>query len=147
TPWLIEKYKKTRKDSGRSNQTVNLELACLKTLFSKAILWGKATENPVKQVRLFRVNNTRVRVLDEGQEERLLERCQEHLLDLVVTALQTGFRRNELLNLTVEDADFIRGIVWVQAGYAKNGEARSVPMTNTLRTILQRLVQEAGTNE
>ncbi len=143
TPWLIEKYKKTRKERGRSNQTVNLELACLRALFSKAVLWGKATENPGKQIRLFRVNNTRVRILDDEEEGRLLTECQDHLHDLVVTALQTGFRRNELLNLRVEDVDFIRGIIWVQAGYAKNGEARSVPMTNTLQAILQRLVQEA----
>src|SRR5262245_3826508 len=30
TPWLIEKYKKFQKDRGKSNQTVNLEVACLK---------------------------------------------------------------------------------------------------------------------
>src|SRR5262245_9597308 len=65
SPWLIEKYKKIRKDQGKSNQTVNLELACLKALFSKAVIWKKATENPVKQVKMLRANNARVRFLDE----------------------------------------------------------------------------------
>jgi hypothetical protein len=46
TPWLIEKYKKEPKDQGKSNQSVNLELACLKARFSKAIIWRKAMENP-----------------------------------------------------------------------------------------------------
>jgi len=78
TPWLIEKYKKERKDQRKSNQTINLELACLKTLFSKAMLWGKATENPVKHVKMLKVNNAHVRFLEEEEEERLAPGCKEH---------------------------------------------------------------------
>jgi integrase len=142
-PWLIEKYKKERKGKGKSNQTVNLELACLKTFFSKAVTWKKAVENPVKEVQMFRVNNARTRFLDEEEEYRLLAECNEHLHDLVVTALHTGFRRNELFSLRPEDVDFAQGLVSVRAGYAKNGEGRSVPMSGTLRDVLRRLVKEA----
>jgi len=143
TPWLIEKYKKERKEKGRSNQTVNLEIACLKAIFSKAVIWKKATENPVKEVKMLRVNNTRVRFLDDEEEVQLLAECREHVRDLVVTALHTGFRRNELLSLRPEDVDFTRGLVSVRAGYAKNGEGRSVPMTATLRDTLRKLVTKA----
>lgn len=143
SPWLIEKYKKGRKDKGKSNQTVNLEVACLKALFSKAVIWKKATENPVKQVQMLQVNNARVRFLEEEEEGRLLPKCRGYLKDVVVSALHTGFRRNELLSVRPEDADFVRGLVSVRAGYAKNGEGRSVPMTTTFREIAQRLVKEA----
>lgn len=112
-------------------------------MFSKAIIWGKAVENPVKQVKMLRVNNTRVRFLDEEKEARLLAECQAHLRDLVV-ALHTGFRRNELLSLRPEDIDLSWGLVSVRAGYAKNGEGRTVPITETLREVLRRLVKEAG---
>ena len=81
---------------------------------------------------MFRVNNARTRFLDEEEEYRLvLAECNEHLHDLVVTALHTGFRRNELFSLRSEDVDFARGLVSVRAGYAKNGEGRSVPMSGT----------------
>jgi integrase len=143
TPWLIEKYKKERKEKGKSPQTINLELACLKTMFSKAVIWGKATANPVKQVKLFHVNNARVRFLNEEEETRLLAECPAHLRDLVISALHTGFRRNELLTLQVSDVDFARGLVRVQAGYAKNGEGRFVSLTDTVRDVLRRLVKEA----
>ncbi len=136
TPWLIEKYKKERKEKGKSNQTVNLELACLKTLFSKAVTWKKATENPVKEVKMLRVNNARVRFLDDEEEDELLAECKGYLHDIIVTALHTGFRRNELLTLRPEDVDFARGLVSVRAGYAKNGEGRSVPMSTVLHGIL-----------
>ena len=142
---LLGLLKSTRKQERikKSNQTVNLELACLKTLFAKAITWGKATENPVKQVKMLRVNNARVRFLDETEEARLLVECKEYLYDLVVTALHTGFRRNELLSLRSEDVDFARGLVSVRAGYAKNGEGRSIPMSTTVKVILRQLVEKA----
>ena len=146
TPWLIERYKKERKDQGKSNQTVNLELACLKAVFSKALIWKKAAENPVKQVKMFRVNNARIRFLEEGEDASLIGQCARYIADIVVTAMDTGFRRNELLTLQPEDVDFARGVVSVQAGYAKNGEPRSVPMTQRVRSILHRLVTEAETN-
>lgn len=143
TPWLIEKYKKERKEKGKSNQTVNLELACLKTLFSKAVTWKKTAENPVKEVKMLRVNNARVRFLDEEEEARLLAECKGYLHDIIMTALHTGFRRNELLTLQPQDVDFARGLVSVRAGYAKNGEGRSVPMSTTLHGILLRLFRAA----
>src|SRR5215468_6593506 len=71
TPWLIEKYKRERKEKGKSNQTVNLEVACLKAIFSKAVTWKKAVENPVKEVKMLRVSNTRVRFLDDEEEVHL----------------------------------------------------------------------------
>ena len=51
--------------------------------------------------------------------------------------LNTGFRRAELLSLTWQDVDFERGLVTVQAAYAKNGERRSIPMNRKLRTLFE----------
>ncbi len=48
--------------------------------------------------------------------------------------LQTGFRRSELLGLRWRDVDFKDGVLTIPK--AKNGEARHVPMTSTVRTIL-----------
>ena len=88
---------------------------------------------------MLKVNNVHVRFLDEKEEYRLLGECKEHLRPLVVTALHTGFRRDELLSLLSEDIDFARGLVSVRAGYAKNSEGRSVPMSETLRDVSRRL--------
>jgi len=101
--------------------------------------WGKATKNPVKDVRLARENNGRVRWLTEDEEARLLAHCGPQLWPLVITALHTGFRASELLSLTWAEVDFSREVITVRAAYAKNGEARSVPMnavlTETLKAI------------
>jgi integrase len=70
---------------------------------------------------MLRVDNAQMRFLDEEEDGQLLAECKGYLYDLIVTALHTGFRRNELLSLRPEDLDFARGLGNVRAGYAKNG--------------------------
>jgi len=142
SPFLIEKYKRSRKEQGRSEVTINRELAFLKNLFTMAMTWGKASENPVKQVRFFREDNGRTRFLTDEEEARLLACCSPSLRPLVITALHTGFRKSELLSLTWQDVDFQRRMITVRASYAKNGETRSIPMTVTVTTTLRALKGE-----
>jgi integrase len=126
-----------QKEEGRSEVTINRKLACLKNLFTMAIKWGKVSENPVKQVRLFREDNGRTRFLTEEEEDRLLENCRTELRSIVIAALHTGFRKSELLSLTWGNADFQSRRITVKAAYAKNGEACSVPMTSLLTETLK----------
>ena len=117
--------------------TFNRELACLKNVFTMAIKWCKASENPVKQVRLIREDNGRTRFLTEEEEARLLAHCRAELRSIVIAALHTGFRKSELLSLTWGNVDFRHLLITVRAAYAKNGEARSVPMTSMLTETLK----------
>ncbi|MBI3326380.1 MAG: site-specific integrase [Nitrospinae bacterium] len=139
TPLLIERYKRSRKEQGRSEVTINRELAFLKNLFTMAITWGKATENPVKQVRLFREENARTRFLTEEEEPPLLARCNPQLTPLVMAALHAGFRKSELLSLIWGNIDFRNRLMKVEAAYTKTREARSVPMSATLTATLKQL--------
>ena len=50
SPADIENFKLSRRKDGVSNGTINRELACLKTMYNKAIRWGQARTNPVLQV-------------------------------------------------------------------------------------------------
>jgi integrase len=54
----------------------------------------------------------------------------------VTVLLHTGFRRSELLGLRWKDVDFKAGVLTIPK--SKNGETRHVPMTTTVRTILNR---------
>jgi hypothetical protein len=85
---------------------------------------------------------------DSGQEEgggrgggngevQLLAVCDSPLRPLVITALHTGFRASELRSLTWTDVEISRRMITVRAGYAKNGEARCVPMNQLLTDILK----------
>jgi integrase len=137
SPFDLERYRRQRKQQGRSDVTINRELAFLRNLYTMAITWGKAAENSVKKVRFARENNGRMRILASEEETALLAHSGPQLRPLVTTALHTGFRVSELLSLTWADVDFRRRVITVQAAYAKNGESRSVPMKEVLTATLQ----------
>jgi integrase len=143
----IEKYRKERKDAGKADATINRELQALKHLFNKAIAWGKAHENPVTKVKLRKEENSRLRFLSEDEENALIMACAPSLRAVVLAALNTGFRRSELLSLTWQDVDVVRGNMTVQAAYAKNGERRSIPMNEELRNVLESLKTMRGASE
>ena len=50
--------------------TVNRHMALLKSIFNKAISWGKAEKNPVRGIKLFKETH-RVRFLSDEEEEQL----------------------------------------------------------------------------
>src|SRR5262245_29120790 len=54
--------------------TVNRYLAELKKVFSLAIQNGKADKNPVRELKLAKENNERVRYLSDEEESRLFEK-------------------------------------------------------------------------
>jgi len=140
----IEKYRRDRKARGKVDATINRELQTLRHLFNKARVWEKATNNPMVGVKLRREENTRVRFLTDEEEPRLLQACGDSLRAVVIAALNTGFRRGELLSHTWPDVDFDHGLVTVKAAYAKGRERRSIPMNRELRQVLEQLKAKAG---
>ena len=61
-PELIERYKAKRKTEV-SPATVNREIAFLKTMFNKAVEWGRLESSPLKNVKKFREPNSKDRIL------------------------------------------------------------------------------------
>jgi len=133
TPLALENYKSLRLKEA-APATVNRELACLKHMFTKAIQWHMAPVNPVKQVRMLKENNQRLRYLSNDEVQRLLNELAPHIRPVVLCALYTGMRRGEILNLTWADVDLKLGIIFVR--HSKNGEKREVPISSSLAEVL-----------
>ncbi len=133
TPLDIEKYKSERIKKV-SVATVNRDLACMKSMFNRAIEWKKAKDNPVRQVKLFRENNQRLRYLEKEEIETLLANCHNYLKPIVIVAINTGMRKSEILKLKWHDIDFRRDIAYLYN--TKNGEKREVPMNAEVKTSL-----------
>ncbi|MGO9566874.1 MAG: tyrosine-type recombinase/integrase [Desulfomonilaceae bacterium] len=108
--------------------TVNREVACLKTMISRAIKHGKLDANPILRVKKLPENNVRERVLASEHFERLLEACLQHLKPIVLVAYYTGMRKSEILFLTWEDVDLQNRFIRLKGDRTKTGVARSVPL-------------------
>jgi integrase len=134
SPYQIENYKIERLKA-LSPASVNRELACLKHMFNKAIEWGILETNPARRVRLLRENNQRLRYLTEEEIQNLYECCADHLRPVIVTALFTGMRKNEILKLKWEDIDFKQKIIFIRN--SKNNESREIPISDQLMVALR----------
>ena len=133
SPQSIERYKAARiKEVAPA--TVNRELACLKSMFNKAIEWGKAYDNPVRKVKLFRENNKRIRYLEKEEIRKFLDNCPPHLKPIATVAVFTGMRKSEILNLQWKNISFEQGIIYLLD--TKNNERREVLMNETVKKAL-----------
>jgi integrase len=96
--------------------------------------------NPVHKVRKMGEPSGRVRFLDDEERHRLLKACQvshnPHLFTLVLLALTTGARRNEMLQLRWDAVDLERGLL--QLTQTKNKERRAVPVRGEALDLLRR---------
>ena len=136
TPEMIEKYKAARLEKV-TPASVNRELACLKHMYTKAIEWGHVKLNPAKGVKRLKEPPGRLRYLNPEEAGLLLKACCNHVKPIVVTALNTGMRKSEILNLRWRQVDLKNRKITVIN--AKNNEARVIPINQTLYQELMAL--------
>jgi integrase len=81
TPWIIESWSKQAKRKGLLPTTINRRVAILKSVLSKAALWGVIEHSPLKGMSHLKTDKTgRVRYLTDDEEKQLrsaLEARQE----------------------------------------------------------------------
>jgi len=140
---LLEEYQSKALAKGKAHSTINRHIGTLKHMFTKAVEWEMVEEEVLKKVRRVKLlpeNNRRLRYLTREECEALLNVCVIHLRPIVLTALNTGMRKEEILSLEWEkNVDLKHGFILLDI--TKNGERREVPINNTLRETLQSLVR------
>jgi len=135
-PRMIEKYKADRlKSVGPA--TVNRELACLKHMYTKAIEWDYVQANPVKKVKFLKEPPGRLRYLKVDEADKLIKNCNDCLQSIVITALNTGMRKEEILSLKWQEVDLDNCKITVKK--TKNNESRVIPINQTLYKELSAL--------
>ena len=140
TPAMVEAYRQERLNtpSGRTPNTmtapatVNRELACLKTIFNKAIANGKAERNPAGKIKLLKENNERNRILSPEEYERLLAACPAHVKPIVKVAYLTAMRQGEILSLTWDRIDLKEEVIRLRPEDTKTNEGRIIPLAPEL---------------
>jgi integrase len=145
TPATIESYRLKRLQEitrhGRTTTpaTVNREIACLKTIFSKAVKNGKAERNPAQGLKMLKENNERDRVLSQEEYERLLSHCAPHVAQVVKVAYLTAMRQAEIINLTWGQVDLKEGFIRLRPEDTKTNEGRLIPLAVELIQMFKAL--------
>jgi len=138
TPLQIEKYRIKRLNEGVSKSTVNRELATMRKMFNLAIDWDYVKSNPVAKIKFFsEKDNRKERILSSEEERRLIQESSEHLRPVIVTALQTGMRRGEILGITWKCVDLSKRLIRIEN--TKSDRSRLIPFNNVLFDELLKL--------
>jgi site-specific recombinase XerD len=135
TPKIVAKYKLYRRDNGASPSTVNRELYMLSKAFNLAVKeWEWLKDNPVSRVQKERENNEVDRWLTEDEERRLLGNSPGWLREIIVFALNTGLRQDELLSLEWNRVNLLRKTILIQK--TKNNKPNTLPLNSIALNIL-----------
>ncbi len=141
--------------------TVNRKMALIKAMFSKAHDWHMISDSGKKElskVKQYKENNRRFRFLSADEIVSLLKACesnvksirtgmdielkQSHLRPIIIFALNTGCRKEEILSLKWEQVDMVHKIINLIE--TKNGEGRQIPISELLMETLQSLQKKKG---
>ena len=139
-PFHAESYKVLRNTQVKP-ATVNREVALLKHILNLAVEWGVIQRNPIRDVKLLREPRVYERFLSAEEAAKLIEACSKPLKWIVVAALHTGMRRNEILFLRWENVNLRDRFITVTE--TKNGEIRHLPLNRTMQEMLANLPQRS----
>jgi len=144
TPIEIEQYKLSRQQMVKT-QTINKDLSILRRVFNVAIDWDILNSNPVDRVKFFPESQSREKILSDDEEYRLLNESPNHLKPIITTALNTGMRYREILDLRWDAVDIEVGYLNVEK--SKTGKGRKIPINDTLQNCLINLKSESFTSK
>ena len=104
---MVDRYKAMRIKDGASPATINNELANLSHIFKMAVRWIYAEKNPVSQVEKMKLVKNPPRFLNQEESKILINAAEgSHIQPIIITAIHTGMRKSELLNLYWSDINF-----------------------------------------
>jgi integrase len=140
----IADYRREREAEGVKNTTILSELALLSRLFNFARSdWGmESIQNPVSLISKPKPEKGRERRLEQGEEERLLDIAPEHFRPVILFALATAMRREEIASLKWKNINLEnRSILLTDT---KNNETRTVPLSMEAVSILNNIQKKEG---
>ena len=142
-PRIIEAYQTRMLSEKKAPATCNRHLATLKHMITKGVEWEMTTEDVLKKVRKVKLlpeNNRRLRYLSVEESRELVKACPTHLKPIVIMALNTGMRKEEILSLEWEKhIDLKHNFILLDQ--TKNGERREIPINGTVRDALTGLMR------
>jgi len=135
----IADFRREREAENVSGNTIRLDFALLSKLFNYARSdWGmESLQNPVELAAKPKPAKGRDRRLETGEEEKLINAASPTFQAIILFALATAMRREEIASLQWKNVNINNRYVYLPE--TKNSEARTVPLSSTALDILNTL--------
>ncbi|HOT46154.1 MAG TPA: tyrosine-type recombinase/integrase [Spirochaetota bacterium] len=136
---VVSTFDNTKEGGRLSNATINRTMAVLSYFFNWAIKkdYYKSL-NPFYMTKLREVNIREVKLSPEDIRGlfQLAQQQDIRLYQIMMIALLTGMRRNEIFSLLWSEVDFASSHIRLSQLKTKSKKARSIPISPILRDIL-----------
>ena len=136
---VLSKFVEMRKQTV-SNATINRELSAISAIRTLAInFWGCRVndEKPLKYKQLEPAEH--IKYLEDWEiAQTIIDKAPAHLKPIIYTALYTGLRRGNILDLRWSDINFKSSTITVQVKDKNTlgGKNHTIPMVGKLKDIL-----------
>jgi integrase len=138
----VAEYAELRQSQGVTTASINIELAVFSASINYARKrWELELSNPVTGL-FYPAKPGRLRYL-EKHEAAMLVKCAKglrspYLADFIELALNTGARKNELLQLQIKSIDLPRKIITIEGHTTKTGKRRYLPINQSAAAVVER---------
>jgi integrase len=129
SPFHVERWKQERA-SDVSKSTVNRELNIIRGCFSRAVDWGRLALSPLRSVKVYKVDDSRIRVLNDDELSMVLTAPADVALLCRVTLISLN-RISEVLGLRRQHL----GASWMEVR-RKGGRVHRIALPEDLRVSL-----------
>jgi integrase len=136
---MVQRYCAKREAEGAAGPTINRELAILKRAYHLGLKTTPPKVRACPVMPMYKESAPRTGFLEDSDYEPLARECSNiglWLRAMFTVAYSFGFRKGELLSMRVKQVDLSNGTITLFAGTTKNGEGRTVKMTQEVSTLL-----------
>ena len=132
----------SRKRTGVSDATIRRDLAFLGAVFAMAVRWGWVEASPITAFnkRALKESRARTRFLTREEFGLLHGAASNDLKPILVLAVETGLRKEELLGLTIPSIDLRRRELHL--AHTKTNAPRRVPLSSAALTTIRELLEK-----
>ncbi len=146
---LHRRAQNTYKGTPPANNTINRELEILSKMLNSAVDWNYLTKLPLRRVKKLSIQAKPIEYLTKKEVSVLLQATEPEYLPLFATAVYSGLRLGELLNLKKSHIDMANKLIKVEIGSAltnrtKSGRIRHVPISTSLMPYLEQTMKTKG---
>jgi integrase len=148
-PIELESYQEKRLEDGLATSTLDVELAIVKGMVTKAFDNDKIGGRVLKAFRKVknkckRGANARRRTVTIGEYLKLLVEAPKHLRPMLIVAMNTGMRPGELRKLQWKFVERKSGIIRLPAEITKEGKEKKIPINHHVKALLDDLKPGLG---
>ena len=142
---VLEDFRDERKKTpcqhggARCERTVDLEMGILRHIFNKGLRWKMLDRSPFENAEdlFYKTRNKRERALTEDEIKRLIDASPKFLKPIIIAAVYTGLRKNDILTLRWKNVDLERGVIRLVE--EKTGKTRNIVLNSDMITLLKSL--------